>query len=140
MRLNDSLFPPDRDPYQDLQTARARAVRENKNILLELGADWCVWCHRLESFITSHSELHLLRSQSYVHVRIYVGDDESSSEICQHLPSFDGVPHYFVFNAEGKLLHSQDTSPLEDGESYSYEKVWEFLSMWGDKGSKGLLH
>lgn len=139
MTLIDPLFHPDRDPFQDLQVARARAVQENKNILIELGADWCVWCHRLDSFIRSHPDLHLLRSRQYVHVRVHVGDGETASEICRHLPAFEGIPHYFVYNAEGKLLHSQHTSLLEEGESYNYKKVWEFLAMWGDKGNQGLL-
>jgi thiol:disulfide interchange protein len=133
------FFDADRDPYLDLQTARARALRERKNILIELGADWCVWCERLETFIQSHPELHLLRSHLYVHVRIHAGDGETFSEVCKLLPAFESVPHYFVFRAQGQFLHSQETSSLEDGDSYDYEKVWEFLSMWADKNSKIII-
>jgi len=139
MDENDPLFNSERDPFQDLQNAKAQAVRENKNILVELGADWCVWCHRLESFVKAHPELHLLRSRFFVHVRVYMGSEDTLSEICRHLPPFDGIPHYYVFSPDGQLLHSQDTFPLEEGESYDYQKVWEFLSLWGSKGDKTLL-
>lgn len=139
MSLKDPLFNPTRDAFEDLQIARERAIRERKNILVEVGADWCVWCHRLESFIRSHPELQLLRARFFSHVRVCMGSYEAPAEICSHLPPFEGIPHYFVFSTEGKLLHSQDTSSLEEGESYNYRKVWEFLSMWGDKDSKGWL-
>jgi hypothetical protein len=133
------LFNPDRDAFEDLQNARARALRERKNILVELGADWCDWSHRLEEFICAHPQLHLLRSHMYVHVRVHVGDDETLSEVCKILPPFEEVPHFFVYRAQGQLLHSQSTSTLEAGDSYDYEKVWEFLSMWGDKNSQQII-
>ena len=136
MSEHNPLFNETRDAYEDLQMARARALRERKNILIELGADWCIWCHRLETFIRSHSGLHLLRSHLYVHVRIHAGDGETFSEVCKLLPPFESIPHYFVFRAAGQFLHSQDTSSLEEGDSYNYERVWEFLSIWGDKNSQ----
>ena len=139
MDEDTQLFNSDLDSFQALKDARLIAQRYGRNILVELGADWCVWCHRLEKFIASHTELYLLRQQNYVHVRVYSGDGETLSEICRHLPSFDGIPHYFVFSPDGQLLHSQDTDSLEDGESYDYDKVWEFLSLWGYNGNRGVL-
>lgn len=139
MDENMQLFNSNQDSFQMLKDARSIAKQYGRNILVELGADWCVWCHRLEKFIASHSELYLLRQQNYVHVRVYSGDGETLSEICRHLPPFDGIPHYFVFSPDGDLLHSQDTDSLEDGESYDYDKVWEFLSLWGYTGNRGIL-
>lgn len=133
MGEHNTLFNPAQDAYQDLQEARARALRERKNVLIELGADWCDWCHRLDTFIRSHPDLSLLRSHRYIHVRLYVGEEERLSGICEHLPPFDEVPYFFVFRPDGHWLHSQATSPWEDGQDYNYERIWEFLSMWGDK-------
>jgi thiol:disulfide interchange protein len=125
------MFDPNADPFLDLQKAASRAKMIKKNILVEVGADWCVWCHRLESFIVSHLELYLLRSQNFVHVRIHSGEGDKLPDVFQKLPPFDGIPHYFVYAPDGSLLHSQDTELLEDGESYNYDKVWEFLTLWG---------
>ncbi len=139
MNENKQLFNLDTNAFEDLKSAQAEAFKLKKNILVELGADWCVWCHRLESFIASHSELYLLRSQFFVHVRVYTGDGRKRTEICNHLPPFDGIPHFFVYNPDGKLIHSQHTSELEEGETYNYEKVWNFLSSWSTSHIKGDL-
>ncbi|NTV74345.1 MAG: thioredoxin, partial [Holophaga sp.] len=38
--------------------------------------------------------------------------------------------HLFVLDADGKVLHSQDTGVLEEGKGYSREKVTAFLTAW----------
>jgi len=133
------IFNPNRNPFEDAQEAVQRAMAQQKNILLEIGADWCVWCHRLEQFITSHPELLYLRSMNYVHLRIHVEQDFSQTEFTHHLPPFDGIPHYFVYDPAGKLLHSQDTEPFEKGESYDYEKLSHFLMSWSEGQKSGKL-
>lgn len=135
------LFSPERDAFKDLLIAKARANLDNKNILIEMGADWCDCCHRLDEFITARPELNLLRSHRFVHVRVFVGESEDNyAKILDILPPFDEIPYFFVFSADGRLLHVQSTAPLEEGQSYNYEKVWEFLSLWGDKKSRRILH
>jgi hypothetical protein len=126
-----SIFDPNADSLLELQKAASRARFIKKNILVEVGADWCDWCHRLEQFIVSHSELYLLRTENFVHVRVHSGEGGDLPQVFDNLPPFDGIPHYFVYSPDGKLLHSQDTELLEDGETYNYGKVWEFLSLWG---------
>lgn len=131
MHLPPPLFDPEREPVADVRAAFERAVLDQKNVLLELGGDWCIWCHRLERFIRSHPELLYLRSFGFVHVKVHVEQDETDNDFIQRLPGFDGIPHFFVYQATGELLHSQDTELLEEGESYNYEKVWTFLATWG---------
>ena len=45
-------------------------------------------------------------------------------------PRINGYPHLFVLDQDGKLLQSQDTSPLESGSSYDLARMTEFLSKW----------
>jgi thioredoxin-related protein len=46
--------PPASDGWlEDLATARARAKAESKPILVDLWADWCTWCKRLEKDVFS---------------------------------------------------------------------------------------
>ena len=130
------LFPPEREPMKDLQSASARAIRENKNILVELGADWCVWCHRLERFICEHHDLLHLRTNHFVHMRVFTGaEGVFNMDITSKFPPFDGIPNYFIYDPYSELLHSQDTELLELGESYDYGKVLEFFTFWGSNGS-----
>jgi thiol-disulfide isomerase/thioredoxin len=131
--MNYTLFDPQQSPYDATRDALEQAKREKKNVLLELGGDWCVWCQRLEAFIQAHPELLQLREQHYVLVRIQVGNEQPINlDFLEQLPPFDAVPHFFVYNARGQLLHSQPTNVLEEGESYNYEMVRSFLSYWSD--------
>ena len=135
MGVEKILYDPYQDPRQQLQRAIERARRENKNVLVEAGADWCVWCHRLEQFITSHAELHQLRERQYVHIRLFYGEEDAPLNLPGTLPLIDGIPHYYIYNKAGKLLHSQDTEPFEAGDSYDYGQVWAFLAYWASDSS-----
>lgn len=131
--MTTPLFDPNGDPFGDVQRALEQARDEKKNVLLDLGGDWCIWCRRLETFILEHAELRHLRETHYITVKIYVGDEEATNfDFLQRLPSFDGVPHLFVYNSRGQLLRSQPTDPLEEGDSYNYERVKTFLTTWAD--------
>ena len=45
-------------------------------------------------------------------------------------PKIAGYPHLFVLDADGRLLHSQDTGVLERGEGYDAAKVRALLERW----------
>lgn len=138
--MSDPLFDPDRNPAADLILAIQQACRERKNILLEIGGDWCIWCQRLETFITDHSELRELRERHYCLVRIFVDPEVELPPLFSYLPPFDGVPHFYVFSPSGELLHTQDTAPLEAGESYNLERVAAFLQRWAGVHGPPLRH
>jgi thiol:disulfide interchange protein len=126
-----TLFNSNLDQAQELRKTVMRARLAKKNILIEVGADWCVWCHRLEHFILVNPELHQLRSQNYIHMRLFSGEGSDLPDVFDKLPPFDGIPHFFVYDFQGNLLHSQNTEPFEVGETYDYTRVWEFLASWG---------
>lgn len=44
-----------------------------------------------------------------------------------------GYPHLFVLDADGKLLHSQNTADLEEGRGYNEGVVLAFLAKWAPK-------
>ena len=130
------LFDPTRDPFDAYLYALARAHLENKNVLLELGGDWCSWCHRLEKFIQESAELSGLRRQHYVTVKVYVSSEYADpSGFLQQIPPFDGVPHFFVYAPNGDLLCSQPTESLEEGSSYNHTRVRVFLERWTRSGT-----
>ena len=127
------LFDPQRNPFDDMRDALEQARRERKNVLIDIGGDWCIWCQRLEAFIESHPTLAVLRAQHYITIRVYVSDkDDTNEHFLSHLPPIDGVPHFIVYNARGLLLCSQGTLAFEEGETYSYERVHAFLLEWSD--------
>lgn len=123
-------YDPKRDTAEDIQDAIKEAQRTNKRILLEVGGEWCGWCHTLDRFFQGNPDLLFLRDKNFVTVKINFSRDNENKELLSHYPAIPGYPHIFVLDAEGKLLHSQDTSELENGKSYNLEKLTAFLTNW----------
>jgi len=42
-------------------------------------------------------------------------------------PRASGYPHLYVLDAQGALLHSQNTAPLEEGCGYHHGRMKDFL-------------
>jgi thiol:disulfide interchange protein len=123
-------YDPKRNADQDIQEAVVEAKRTKRRILLEVGGEWCSWCHRLDEFFTAHPELIALRDKNYVTVKINFSEENPNKEVLSRYDTIPGYPHIFVLDSDGKLLHSQNTSPLESGKSYDLERITVFLNDW----------
>jgi len=123
-------YDPKRNADQDIREAVIEAKRANKRVLLEVGGDWCSWCHHMDDFFSAHSDLTALRDKNFVTVKINFSEENPNKEVLARYAPIPGYPHIFVLNSEGKLVHSQDTSALEEGKSYNLERFTTFLAYW----------
>lgn len=123
-------YDPQRNADQDIRDAVAEAKRSHRRILLEVGGEWCIWCHRIDDFFAAHPDLTSLRDKNFVTVKINFSEENKNEAVLSRYGEIPGYPHIFVLDAEGKLLHSQGTSPLESGKSYSLERLKSFLDYW----------
>ena len=130
-------YNPKRDASADLAAAIKEAARTHKNVLVEVGGNWCSWCHTLDKFFAAHAELTQLRDKNFVLVKINFSDENNNVAVLSRYPQIEGYPHIFFLDSKGKLLRSQDTGTLEDGRSYSLERLTTVLTKWGPKGSTG---
>jgi thiol:disulfide interchange protein len=119
-----------RDPRKDLQDAIVEATRTKKRILLEVGGDWCIWCHIMDNFFQDHPKLQEFRDSHYVHVKINYGKDNPNEDFLSHYPRIADYPHFFVLDSSGALLHSQDTGVFQHDRTYSLRKLNAFLKKW----------
>lgn len=123
-------FDPLRDPEADLATARVEAQRGGKRILLDVGGEWCSWCHVLDRFVADHADIRRFRDAHYVWVKVNYSEDNENAAFLAKFPPITGYPHLFVLDAEGRLLHSQSTAGLEKGQGYDHDKFMAFLRDW----------
>ena len=123
-------YDPKRDPEKDIQDAVAEARRSRKRILLEVGGEWCSWCHIMDRYFEENSKLLEFRDQNFVMVKVNFSRENENKSLLSRYPTIPGYPHIYVLDANGKLLHSQDTSQLESGKSYDLEKFFSFLKRW----------
>lgn len=126
------LYPTGADARADIARALEKAKQENKHVLIQWGANWCMWCHRLHEFFQDDTESKSLISKSYVVVLV---DTDTSKALLDEMDvSPRGIPYLTVLDADGKKLIDQDTEQLESGsDGYDTEKVTGFLRQWRPK-------
>ena len=102
-------YDPRRDPEKDLAAARAEAKKNRKNIFVEVGGEWCTWCHILDRFFDEHPNLEALRDKNYVPMEVSMSQESSNRAFLSRFPYIHGYPHIFILDAEGELIRSQPT-------------------------------
>jgi thiol:disulfide interchange protein len=123
-------FDPARDSAKDLEAAKAEARRSGRRILLDVGGNWCPWCRKLHAFWDAQASVKDLRDKGFVFVLVNYSKENKNEAFLGRFPKVPGYPHFFVLDADGTLLHSQDTSVLEEGPGYSAGKIAAFLNAW----------
>jgi thiol:disulfide interchange protein len=123
-------FDPSRNARKEIADAVARAQKTHKRILLDVGGEWCVWCHRLDDYFAQNAKLNELREENFIWLKINFSPENENREVLSAYPEIKGYPHIFVLDENGRLLHSQNTGELEAGNSYDFEKMLSFLKQW----------
>ena len=123
-------FDPARDPKHDVAAAIATAKSQGNRVIVDVGGEWCSWCHILDRFIADNPDIGALIGERYVWVKVNYSKENKNQAFLSRWPKVAGYPHLFVLDADGKLVHSQDTSALESGRSYDKPKVLAFLKRW----------
>ena len=123
-------FDPSRDAAADVAYAVAQAGAQGKRVIVDVGGEWCSWCHILDRFIAANTEVRALVDAKYVWVKVNFSKENRNQALLARWPKIVGYPHLFVLDANGRLLHSQDTGPLESGDGYDRTKFVEMLQRW----------
>jgi len=123
-------YDPKRDADRDIKDAVVLAQKTGKRILLEVGGEWCSWCHIMHRYFDSHPTLAVARDRSYITLKINFSPENENQAVLSRYPRIPGYPHLFVLDSDGKLLHSQGTAELEEGQSYNLQRFMAFLEKW----------
>lgn len=128
------------DPMEQIDKAIAKAKTTNKYVVCQVGGNWCPWCLRFADFVETNSAVNKIVNENFelIHVnynpRKSAGNASSdkASVLMERLsnPARFGFPVFVVLNAEGRVLHIQDSSFLEEDKSYSEKKVLRFFNNW----------
>lgn len=126
----NAAFDPKRDPASDLEMAKVEAQRGGKRIMLDVGGEWCSWCHILDKLVEEDGEIRSFRDANFVWMKVNYSEENENKAFLSAYPEIKGYPHLFVLDADGKLLHSQFTGDLEKGKGYDRGKFFAFLKNW----------
>lgn len=127
-----SIYNPDADAENDLKIALEKAANENRHVFVQIGGNWCPWCVKLDGFCKADKQIDSLLSTDYVVVKLNYSKEKKNEEILKRLdfPQRFGFPVIVILDGDGNRLHTQNSWYLEEGKSYSREKVISFLKNW----------
>ncbi|MDH6253995.1 thioredoxin-related protein [Chryseobacterium sp. H1D6B] len=129
-------YNPKADAQKDINTLIAKAKKEGKNIMIQAGGNWCIWCLRFNQFVQTTPELKTVVDKNYLYYHLnYSPDNKNEKIFAQYDNPGDkyGYPVFIVLDKNGKLIHVQQSDVLEEGKGYNTEKVKEFFNQWAPK-------
>jgi S-methylmethionine-dependent homocysteine/selenocysteine methylase len=122
------------DGVQQVAQALADARSANKRVLLQLGVNSCGPCRKLHALFADDRAISAEIQAHYVVVYVDVdGDHNKAVDARYDFPTQYGLPVLVVLGADGKLLKTQDSVALEEGNHHSRAKVLAFLKTWSGK-------
>ena len=124
-----------------IDQAVKKAKAEDKFVICQVGGNWCPWCLRFADFITKDAEISKLVNDNFVYIHVDYSprnfkDNPARKKLTEQAmkrlgnPGRFGYPVFVVLDQKGKVIHTQDSSYLEEGQGYSKEKVVRFFKNW----------
>lgn len=123
-----------RDPFVDGEAAIKLAQASGRNILIEVGGNWCSWCHVLDRFFRSDPMLWDKLHQGFVVLKVNVGDGNDNAGFMSGMPPVHGYPHLFVARSNGSVIYSQSPAEFIRNGEYSAIDFMPFLDRWSRVG------
>lgn len=126
-----AIYDETADGMKQVADALAVAKKENKLVLIQFGANWCGWCHKLHKLFESDPDIAARLKKSYVVVMVDVnkGHNDATNKKYDNPIQF-GLPALVILDANGKQLVTQDSGKLEEGDHHDPKKVLAFLDKW----------
>jgi len=140
------VYNEDINPIEQIDQAIVKSKSEGKFVICQVGGNWCPWCLRFADFITNDTTISKVIDENFVYIHVNYNPRKSEGEekmllakkMLERLnnPARFGFPVFVVLDDEGKVIHIQDSSFLEEGQGYDQKKVLRFFKNWTPKAVK----
>ncbi len=141
--LRSKVYNEEINPLKQIDQALVKAKANGKFVVCQVGGNWCIWCLRFADFITKDTTISKVVSDNfeYIHVNYNPRKSEGAEKVAQATALMErldncgrfGFPVFVVLDEEGRVIHIQDSSFLEEGKGYNKEKVLRFFNNWTPK-------
>lgn len=135
--MGPDIFDAKASGEQLVAVAIAQARREDKRILLLLGANWCPWCRRLHAALTKDAAVQARLKEKFVLVFIDANTRNDKHRNAALLERYGnptrqfGLPVFVVLDRNGKLLTARESGSLAaDTGAMVAGRVLGFLDEW----------
>ncbi|WP_313100926.1 thioredoxin family protein [Epilithonimonas sp.] len=129
-------YHPEANASLDIKKAIDQAKKEHKNVMIQAGGNWCIWCLRFNDYVQKTPELKKIVDDNYVYYHLNWSPANKNEKVFASYGNPGdkfGYPVFIVLDENGNQIHTQDSGVLEDGKGYSFEKVKDFFTAWTPK-------
>ncbi len=126
------LYNPKANAQADINAAVAKAKKEGKHVFIQVGGNWCIWCIRFHDLVEATPELKTYLNNNYETVLLNWSPENKNEAILKkfNYPGRFGFPVFLILDGDGKLIHTQNSEYLEEGNGHSVKKILAFLKNW----------
>ncbi len=124
------IYDESLDGSKQITEALALAKKENKRVLIQFGANWCGWCHKLHRLFDTDEKVSAELKDHYVLILVDVNKGHNQSLMVKYGAERLGLPSLVVLDSTGKHVTTKNTGELEEGDHHSPAKVMTFLKEW----------
>ena len=134
-KMGPDIFDVQADAGTQIAAALTQAKAEHKRVLLDFGANWCIWCQRLHATFENNPAVSAALHKDFIVVMVDVNTrhgTKRNAEVNTRYgnPIEHGIPVLVVLDSEGKQLTTKDSGELEEGDGHSPAKILAFLAAW----------
>jgi thioredoxin 1 len=124
----DLAYDEKADASTQVQAALAAAQRENKQVLLVFGANWCPDCRALDGEMRQ-GRLERLLAERYRVVKVDVGRFDKNLDLAQRFdnPVKKGIPSIAVVDAAGRAVAVTRAGELASARSMGEAAIYRFF-------------
>lgn len=134
-------------PYNETEDAQAKinellvqAKKEGKNVFIQAGGNWCIWCLRFNDFVQNNPKLKQMVDDNFLYYHLnFSKENKNDAVFNKYAPNGKefGFPFFIVLDSNGKVLDvlSSDFVASEDGSDsyYNENNTIEMFSKYAKK-------
>jgi len=126
------IYNPQANAQADLDAAAAKAKKANKNVFVQVGGNWCIWCIRFHNLVEKTPELKTYLNDKFETVLVNMSKENKNTAVLNKLgnPGRFGYPVFLILDGDGKVLHIENSAYLEEKDGHSVKKIQAFLQNW----------
>ncbi|WP_276502834.1 thioredoxin family protein [Terrimonas pollutisoli] len=129
------LYKPEENAEKKIADAVKQAKAEGKNVFVQIGGNWCIWCALFNDIATTDKSIDSVIKANYVVYHLnYSKENRNEKLLAKYaFPQRFGFPVFLILNGKGELIHTQNSVYLEEGKGYNTKTVIGFLNDWSSK-------
>lgn len=128
-------YHPEEDAMAGVQKAIRQAAAARKNVFLQIGGNWCVWCAKFYDLCQHDPQIDSAFQANFIVYKVNFSKENMNLPLMAMLgyPQRFGFPVFVILNDKGTPVHIQNSEYLEQGKGYNKEKIISFLNDWSPR-------